>query len=201
MKDKRPDSILRLEVSGKDIHLFTTLLQSGIEFPTIQGSSIKDFLCNLNGFTLEYLSREVETIFLDGSPIDTLEHKLNNNNPVLALSAAMPGLAGAIFRKNSFHSALRTETGNLSSSSTAKNDISVTLKLFNTVAKARGEELLREGVIITGPKLYNFFNRREPLLSLLNIIVLDEKQLGNEDFLVSLSNLSSTKLYIIGKDD
>jgi hypothetical protein len=47
-------------------------------------------------------------------PVDDLETVVDGSSPVIAISGAMPGLAGAIFRKNSFHAALRTSADNSS---------------------------------------------------------------------------------------
>ncbi len=115
MEDQLSLPILRLTVMADALALFTTVLQSGIELKTRRGVSLAKFLNTFPGFTAEYLADTVQTIFLNGTAVDDLSLQLTGNNPVLALSAAMPGLAGAIFRRNSFHSALRTETKSLES--------------------------------------------------------------------------------------
>ncbi len=115
MEDQLSLPSLRLTVVRDALPLFTTVLQSGIEVKTTHGETLAKFLNNFPGFTAEYLADTVQTIFLNGTAVDDLSLPLTGNNPVLALSAAMPGLAGAIFRRNSFHSALRTETKSLQS--------------------------------------------------------------------------------------
>jgi hypothetical protein len=121
------------------------------------------FLDSLPGFTPDYVADEIQTIFLDGTSIDDLQTPIDGDNPVLALSAAMPGLAGAILRRNSFHAALRTTT-------TVRHThhhgpIVLTLKLFNSIARDRGPALLAGGISIEARKLQDFFATHPTLLA------------------------------------
>lgn len=187
---------LQFEVPAEHVHLFTTVLQSGIEVMTESGNDIGSFLCDLAGFTPEYLSSAVETIFLNGTPVDDLGHQLQGENTTLALSAAMPGLAGAIFRKNSFHSPLRTTTAGDSSQATSSGSTTVTLKLFNTIAKERGRDLLHKGVITSGIKLAKFLERNARLVELILTARLNETQLDRSEVLPSVHDLGSIYLII-----
>ena len=140
---------LNLLIPAHAMERFTTLLQSGIIIEKKHAISVGEFLTSLPGFSQQYIADRVETIFLNGIPVDDLEKMITGNQPVLAISAAMPGLAGAIFRKNSFHSALRTH-GNLSEKNQVEGNrkISVLLKLFNVVAREKGKGLLAKGCLI-----------------------------------------------------
>ena len=173
MKEQQPLSRLILKVSGESLPLFTTLLQSGIEAPTENDTSLGRFLGGFPGFSADYLAETVQTIFLNGTAVDDLTIPLTGERPVLALSAAMPGLAGAIFRKNSFHAALRTETGSKDSGPQKSHIITVTLKLFNSIARERGEELLRRGVCLQTKALSDFLERRDNLRQEIRVIHLD----------------------------
>ncbi|HIQ38336.1 MAG TPA: hypothetical protein EYH36_10155 [Desulfocapsa sulfexigens] len=56
----------------------------------------------------------------------------------IAISAAMPGLVGEIFRKDGVHASLRTTTaGKLSSADAPETSITIRLKLFNMIARER----------------------------------------------------------------
>ena len=148
MNDKHALPDVHVIVPSHTLLLFTTLLQSGIEIKATSGDTLGKFLDQFPGFTPEYLADTVQTIFLDGTAVDDLTLPLEGDTPVLALSAAMPGLAGAIFRKNSFHSALRTETRTQLSGSEPQKKITVTLKLFNSIARERGGDMLRQGISV-----------------------------------------------------
>ena len=163
MEEQLPQASVTLTVSPESFHLFTTVLQSGIEVKSFTTTQMAAFLCQLPGFTLDYISSTVETIFLNGTPVDDLSLPFAGKNPVLALSAAMPGLAGAVFRKNSIHSALRTHTDSSPQPYDHKQATTVTLKLFNSVAKERGGSLLKAGVSIKAAKVLTFLQKRTEL--------------------------------------
>lgn len=201
MEEQGTPHRLRLEVSAAHVHLFTTVLQSGIEIKTESGNDIGTFLQRLEVFTMEYLSQTVETIFLNGTPIDELSHPLEGKNPTLALSAAMPGLAGAIFRKNSYHTALRTSTGENTTEGISSGTTTVTLKLFNTIAKERGQELLHRGVTISGLKFTKFIERNGHLIDYILTAHLNDVQINLSNLVTALHRSSTIYLIIRNKDD
>ncbi|MBU1564431.1 MAG: hypothetical protein KJ630_02235 [Proteobacteria bacterium] len=175
MNDQQLLLHLQLTVVTEKLPLFTTVLQSGIEIMTPAGSGLGQFLSLLPGFTAEYLSNTVQTIFHNGTAVDDLTTLLCGERPVLALSAAMPGLAGAIFRKDSFHKALRSETKNEQPITPATRPLTVTLKLFNVIAQERGKELFAMGVCLPAAVLSSFFIKRPALLQEILQIQLDGK--------------------------
>ncbi len=200
MEDQLSLPSLRLTVTSDSLPLFTTVLQSGIEITTKRGETIAGFLNRFPGFTAEYLADTVQTIFLNGTAVDNLSLPLAGKNPTLALSAAMPGLAGAIFRKNSFHAALRTETKSSQAASEEEESISVTLKLFNSIAKERGEELLKTGFCMSGEQLANFLGKRPHLIEHLVKIQLADKELDLPELLRMLPEFAKINLNIFGTD-
>ncbi len=197
MEDQLSLPSLRLTVTSDALPLFTTVLQSGIEIKTTYGVTLAKFLNKFPGFTAEYLSDTVQTIFLNGTAVDDLSLTLTGPHPVLALSAAMPGLAGAIFRKNSFHAALRTETKILSSGEVQQESISVTLKLFNSIARDRGEELLKTGFCMRADLLATFLRKRPHLTNQIITIQLREKEIDYLELLHVLSKSAKVNLNII----
>lgn len=184
MDEQQSLSHLVLTVAPEKLPLFTTVLQSGIEIMTPAGTSLGQFLGALPGFTPDYLANAVQTIFHNGNAVDDLTTPLHGQKPVLALSSAMPGLAGAIFRKNSFHAALRSEIKTILNDSFSGKTLTVTLKLFNTIALERGIELLRIGVYLPATTLSSFFRIRPGLLQAIMRVELDTK-------LIDISTLHS----------
>jgi len=155
---------LQLKVENDTaIAQFTTLLQSGIYLAAQQGSSIGEILCSLPGFTEEYINKNVQTLFLNGLPADDLDQQVFGKNAVIAASAAMPGLAGAIFRKGGLHASLRTSTstGKESPATVLKQAANVRIKLFNIIAKERGKDILSGGCFVKAAALLNFLQYRE----------------------------------------
>lgn len=200
MEDQLPSPSLRFTVVRDALPLFTTVLQSGIEVKTSHGQTLAKFLHNFPGFTAEYLADTVQTIFLNGTAVDDLALPLTGKKPVLALSAAMPGLAGAIFRRNSFHSALRTETKSLQSEVERQDSITVTLKLFNSIARDRGAYFLQAGLCMRADLLAGFLAKRPNLSQYIVKIRLGEKEMELKELLSVLPELSKVNLYIAVSD-
>jgi hypothetical protein len=191
---------ISLTVAAEVLSGFTTLLQSGIYLNAPQGTSIGALLTTLPGFTKEYASQRVQTIFLNGLPADDLEQQLFGTEAVLALSAAMPGLAGAIFRKGGAHASLRTETaGELSEASSNDNPIQIRLKLFNMIAVERGAQILDEGCVIMASTLGKFLTYRPPLLEAIQKITLNGEDIDRHTLTSLLQSEKMIKITIGSK--
>jgi hypothetical protein len=183
MDEQRTLSQWQLTVVSVDLPSCTTLLQSGFRVSVPSGQTLLGALTSLPGFTEEYLSATVQTIFCNGIPVDDLHMTLPGQGAVIALSAAMPGLAGAIFRKNSIHAPLR---GNAKGSvSAAVGGCTVfTLKLFNSIALERGTELLCQGVVMTADTVASFFEKRPDLTASI-VAVRHNHQLYSIETMIS----------------
>lgn len=201
MNDKHAIPNVHVIVPSHTLPLFTTLLQSGIEIKATSGDTLGKFLDQFPGFTPEYLADTVQTIFLDGTAVDDLTLPLKGDTPVLALSAAMPGLAGAIFRKNSFHSALRSETRTEVSDPEQEKKITVTLKLFNSIARERGVDMMREGVSVRSALLSAFLSKRPALNDSIVAIRHQDKDLSQAEFIDVLEQYANISLHITSLDD
>jgi hypothetical protein len=130
---------------------FLKLLEGGFKLKIKTGLSIRELLCRHLGISEDYFDNRIQTIFLNGMPVDNVDAAWVENNSRLALSAAMPGLVGATFRKGGLYASLRST---ISYSKTKKSTVSgegkITLKLFNMVARELGPVFLQKGVIIDG---------------------------------------------------
>lgn len=188
------NSTLELLITPGKLPVFATVLQAGVNIAARPKETLGAFLDRLPGFTREYIVGEIQTIFLNGTAIDNLETPLEGDNPILALSAAMPGLAGAIFRKNSFHAALRTVITEHHSPATAQTI--VTLKLFNSIARDRGPALLAEGVSINSARLVTFFEINPTIVDHLEQIIVDAKKGDHNDLIQFLSHNTFIRLTV-----
>lgn len=135
-----------------------TLLQRGFVLPITSTISIAELLMDLPGFNEEYIRDRVQTIFVNGLAEDNTSRELVPGD-TLALSAAMPGLAGAIFRRGGQHASLRTRPVAVTYYETDQSGY-ITLKLFNMIATETGPRLLQAGILIKGKTLARFLDRQ-----------------------------------------
>ena len=175
-----PELTVSLRVRGDALDKFTTLLQAGFFLSIKQGESIGGLLTSLPGFSEKYIKERVQTIFVDGLPADDLAQQFSEEETVLAISAAMPGLAGAIFRKGGMHASLRTNTEKKKSSSAPGSILTVRLKLFNVIAKERGVTLLAAGCLMQSASFDKFLNYRPPLAASIQSIVINNQETDME---------------------
>ncbi len=140
---------------------FASLLQHGILYAIDRPVDIRAFLLALPGFSAEYIEKNVQTIFINGVAADNLDHPLGAGG-TLALSAAMPGLAGAIFRRQGPHGSLRSQSGAKKDPLAGESGY-LTLKLFNRVAADRVYDLTSQGILIENKAFRNFAMQREHL--------------------------------------
>ena len=188
--------IVEIRVRAGSIDRYTAIFQTGVSLVSPGAASIGAFLNRLPGFTIEYISNRVQTIFLNGSAIDDLEAPLTGAHPVLALSAAMPGLAGAIFRRNSMHAALRSASAQYPTPSGHPKTIIVTLKLFNMIAAEKGASILAQGVGFTGAQLADFFVDHPTLVTFITQAFLAGQTLDRDDLMQRLCRLDNIHLVI-----
>ena len=192
---------ISLAVAGESLDKFTTLLQSGIFIHVHQGETIGGLLSSLPGFSEEYITTRIQTIFVDGLPADDLAQEFVKKETVLAVSAAMPGVAGAIFRKGGIHAALRTGTARQTTSTSVQTILTVRLKLFNVIAKERGKELLTRGCFIQADSLKKFLTYRPLLEQDIDNIMIDGQKATMEILLQTLSANKKIALSISSSHD
>jgi len=152
---------LNLIVPSDWIHVFFSLLRHGFMVETQVGCSIKTMLCKALGLNDDYVEDRIKTIFLDAKPVDDISTACINHGSVLALSGAMPGLAGATLRRGGRLASFR---GSISCRSDGKNALSqdghVFVKLFNLLVKDLGPIFLKKGILIKKEQLEDFCGRQ-----------------------------------------
>jgi hypothetical protein len=178
--------LLSLNCSHDCLLRLVTVLQSGFMHRCREGQTISSCLLGLEGFTREYIEKEIQTIFYNGDALDDLEAELGGDRPTIALSSAMPGLAGAILKRNSPCGILR-KTRSVKQSGTTGKLLDVEIKLFNTVALDRGPTLFQQGIIIKSADLSSFLALRPSLLGSFNNLIFSGKPISADDLLGSIS--------------
>jgi len=156
-----------------------SLLQREILIPCPRTVTLEALLLGLPGCDRDYISTRIETIFLNGNAVDSLATTLQPGMTV-ALSAAMPGLAGAIFRKGGLHASLRSQP--VHTKTARPEDAYIIIKLFNQVAADLAAPLLGHGARMRGPSLARFIrNRAGQLLKDGGAITLDHQPVSGKD--------------------
>lgn len=187
---------LQLLVLPESMPFFTTLFQSGVEIETNAQTPLGEFLGNCPGFTHQYLANTVQTIFLNGTAVDNLQIPLTGEHPVVALSAAMPGLAGAIFRKSGAHATLRTVHTDHEEKTIKKGPLTVTLKLFNQIAREKGILLLNLGVIISANVLTRFLDKRPEFMNMVKGATFDGQNITSNEITEKIHGVTLIRLRV-----
>ncbi len=144
-----------LRVREEQMACFFPLLQKGFAMPARLGRSVGVFLREQLGLSGEYIETRIQTVFLDGKPVDDIERALLGEGTTLALAPAMPGLMGAMLRRGGYYAPMR-------SGITHRDDVSpqqatgkglITLKLFGTALRELGPGILARGIGVDGEAL------------------------------------------------
>lgn len=154
---------LPLELACNRLSAFFPLLQQGVGLQVTVGRTIKQMLCQELGISPDYVDGSINTIFLNGNPVDQVDGAQIDNGDTLALSAAMPGLAGATLRKGGVLAPFRSSISYARPQSCGDAcSGTVVIKLFNMVLKDLGPGLLAYGIVISRERL-------DPILERCNL--------------------------------
>ena len=162
MKSELNNTVITISLAVKPdrMSLFSPLLGQGFTLKIQAGISVRDLLCRQIGVSDDYLDQRIQTIFLDGKVVDNVDTAKIRKGSALALSAALPGLAGATLRRGGAYAAMRSQISHKNNTTDgADENGTVMLKLFNIVALELGPMFLKRGIWIDGKNLENFFRR------------------------------------------
>ncbi len=152
---------ISLTVEASLISAFSQLLQNGFWIKGYVGCSVKSFLCEQFGLSPEYLEKRIQTIFLDGDAVDDVERATVEDGATLSLSAAMPGLAGAVLRKGGYYAAMRDQISFKGETTSASMQAGrVLVKLFNMPLQELGPIFLKHGVWVESDKFKDVLKAR-----------------------------------------
>ncbi len=174
-----------LTIDASLITAFSQLLQHGFWLKGDVECSVKSFLCEQFGIEPEYLEKRIQTIFLDGQPVDDVKTAILRDGATLSLSAAMPGLAGAVMRKGGFYARMRDQIsykGETMSCSVKPGRVFV--KLFNLPLHELGPFFLEHGIWIDGNTLTNLITPHpEDFQTGCKKVLVDGRQLEADQLL------------------
>ncbi len=140
---------------------FFQLLQQGVMIRSRIGCSVETFLREELKATPGMIEK-IQSIMLDGKPVDDIGTAILHDGSTLALSAAMPGLVGATLRRGGAYSSLRSA---ITYHETGKECMAgegwIKIKIFNLLMAELGTGLLEKGVLLRASDLFGFLTERE----------------------------------------
>lgn len=183
---------INLDVPKETFPFFSEILQKGFYHKTkCIGNNIETLLKLELGLTNEYINNKIGTVFLDGKPVDDLKSVILRRYSKIALSAAMPGLVGAIMRQGSPFASMREDISQKSPESSVISEGGlIIIKLFNLVIDDIGEKLLKRGVIFKYSDLFDLFISKA-LLKKCSRILLNAQEVSSEVLLNDIKSNSA----------
>jgi hypothetical protein len=138
---------LRITVSADRIACFFPLLQKGFALDVPLGCPIRSLLRDEFGLSGEYIETRIQTVFLDGKPVDDIDTALVRDGATLALAPAMPGLMGAMLRRGGYYAPMRSGiTHRVDPAAQAIGKGPIVVKLFGMALRELGPQFLARGV-------------------------------------------------------
>ena len=178
---------------------FTPLFSRGVQVSACLECSLKELMCRQIGLAEDYLKNRVQTVFLNGHPVDDVNQATVGEGAIVALSAAMPGLAGAVLRKGGVLATLRkniTYRNDASARETCEGKVIV--KLFNMTTREVGPLLLARGIWMEGTELRELLDRCDDLLRKgCRQTMLNNSPIGLDDLRLRIKDKDSLFLQVI----
>jgi len=162
MKNQKnlPPQSLDLRVPRRQLEMFHPLMQEGFMVKAELGCTIKALLCDQFKVSPEYLEARVQTVFLNGKPVDDIESTEIPAGATLALSAAMPGLVGATLRRGGYYAPMRSDiTYRKDEGHGARGEGMVRIKLFNLLGPELAPNFLARGIWLSSSRLREFLSQ------------------------------------------
>lgn len=134
---------------------FNALLQKGVRVRCLANQNLMEMLKEDFHLEDDYISQRIQTITLDGRPVDDPGCVIVLNGATLAISGAMPGLVGATLRKGGFYAAMRGTISYCASDMEIPKPQAgmITVKLFNLILKDLAAAFLSRGIGMAGMEL------------------------------------------------
>lgn len=150
---------LVLQADPKALLALTPLLREGVGAQVRPGLSLRRTLVEDLGLDPVCVEERVQTVFLDGSPVDDIDADCASPGCTLALAAALPGVAGIAMRRGSPVGVFREGIAHgvphdVDAGRTGSGEgLAVTLKLFNSVAVECLAPVLGRGITLRARRL------------------------------------------------
>ena len=154
---------LHMTMDGPIASRFYEILQNGFGIKCHVGISVKSLLCEELALNPRYVSEKISTIFLDGKCVDDIDSAIIKSKTTIAVSASMPGLAGATMRRKGAYASLRSSITYNEKNQAGKTTGVCFIKLFNLLIGDLGPFFLGRGILVRTRDMINFLRRQYPL--------------------------------------
>lgn len=151
-------SELFLRTTDCGIRHWSYILQHGVQVHTHINRTARQVLEEGFGIPREYVEDRIQTVFLDGMPVDDIDTAVVHDGARMGLAAALPGAAGIAMRRNSPYAALRGDITRKAEVATQAEEGTITLLLFNLIMQEQGESFLKRGVTSVGWRIAKLLN-------------------------------------------
>jgi hypothetical protein len=152
---------LSLQLEPTALPRFFPLCQQGFLVRVPESGSIRTILCEYLGLSPDYLEGRIQTIFLNGKPVDEVDAAIIGHGDTLALSAAKPGLVGATMRRGGYLAGLRANISHRDQDQRVQGgECLVKLKLFNLLTEELGPFFLEQGIWLKAAVLELFLHHQ-----------------------------------------
>lgn len=148
-------STLNIHATPEALMALTPLIREGVCVSISAGRSLRQTLTMDLGIGAQCVEERIQTVFLDGSPVDDIDTDFARPGSTLALAGAMPGVAGIAMRRGSPVGVFREGVTHHAAKELPSSAIPlrVTLKLFNSVAVECLAQVLAHGVELRSGRL------------------------------------------------
>ncbi len=180
---------LSLELEKSNFSSFFPLLRKGFQVKAMVGCSIKDLLCDQFKVAEDVLKHRIQTLLLDGKPVDDEETATVKDGTTIALSIALGGVLGASLRKGGLLADYRSTITHQEKETTEiiPTEGMVTIKLFNQLAGELGPLFLKKGLWLKKDDAKAILKNR---FDKLRSLIIDIEKDGLEITPDQLSNLN-----------
>ncbi len=163
---------LLVKAPAEALEALTPLAREGFGVDITAGCSLRATLADDLGLGRECVEKRIQTVFLDGSPVDDIDTDFARPGSVLALAGALPGVAGIAMQRGSrigvYREGITHQTHPVwqdGAVAETPRRLRVTLKLFNTVAVECLAQVLSHGVEVRGGRLAELLDERPEALA------------------------------------
>jgi len=172
---------LSIRASAQNLAGLAALAREGLGVSIAAGRSLRQTLAEDLGLGAECVECRIQTIFLDGSPVDDIDTDHARPGSALALAGALPGVAGICMQRKSrigvFREGITHQSQDLPAS---QQSLRITLKLFNVIAEECLAQVLSRGVEVRSGRLAELLDANHEALAHARL-ELDGQDISRQD--------------------
>ena len=140
------------------------------------------------GFDTDYIENRIKTLFLDGRVVGDINSTIINDGATLALSAALPGLAGATFRRSEDKKPDQSKINKKKIKGSGERGI-ITIKFFNLVLREVASKIIKSGFLVSKKDLSVFLAGKDTkFINACKSFKIDSKSVTMEAILNTTSS-------------